>query len=100
MKSYVSLTGALVAITMFATTVAMHQASSADRQGVTPVAAKKLVTKYGKKPLGFKALGASVAITCCTHWNSSTGGTGCSPQPGDECPGGQFKVDCDSSGCW
>lgn len=98
MKSYVSLTGALVAITMFATTVAMHQASSADRQGVTPVAAKKLVTKHGKKPLGFKGSGRT-AITCCTTFSSGGGLSGCSTWPDDECPAGQFKAECDDDGC-
>ena len=38
-------------------------------------------------------------VTCCTNWNTSTGGTGCATFP-DECPAGQFKVDCGPNGCW
>ena len=31
---------------------------------------------------GMQLKSKSSAITCCTHWNTSTGGTGCSTQPG------------------
>lgn len=60
-------------------------------------ASKGRVVPAGTK---LKMSGKNSGITCCTHWNTSTGGTGCSTQPGDECPGGQFKVDCGPSGCW
>jgi hypothetical protein len=53
-----------------------------------------------KKGTQLKSSGGGSPITCCKSWNSSTGGTGCYAQPGDECPGGHFKVDCGPSGCW
>ena len=37
--------------------------------------------------------------TCCTHWNTSTGGTGCATYP-DTCPDNTFTVDCGPTGCW
>jgi hypothetical protein len=39
------------------------------------------------------------AVTCCTNWNTSTGGTGCATYP-DTCPDNQFQVDCGPTGCW
>ena len=48
---------------------------------------------------GFKAKEGGAAVTCCTHWNSSTGGTGCASFEGS-CPDNQFEVECGSSGCW
>lgn len=38
-------------------------------------------------------------VTCCTNWNTSTGGTGCATFP-DSCPSDQFQVDCGADGCW
>ena len=69
MKTHFSLTGVSAAIMLFVTTAAMHEAASADRlsaQGVTPVA-ERLVTKHGKKPLGFKGSGGPSRAITCTH---------------------------------
>ena len=69
MKTQVSLTGLSVAIILFATAAAMHEAASADRltaAGVSPVA-ERLVTKHGKKPLGFKGSGGTSRAITCTH---------------------------------
>lgn len=49
--------------------------------------------------LNLKAAGGSSETTCCTHWNTSTGGTGCASFP-DSCPAGQFEVNCGANGCW
>jgi hypothetical protein len=38
-------------------------------------------------------------VTCCTHWNTSTGGTGCATYP-DTCPDNTFTVECGDDGCW
>ena len=38
-------------------------------------------------------------VVCCTHWNSSTGGTGCATYP-DTCPDNTFTVECGDDGCW
>lgn len=43
--------------------------------------------------------GGPAAVTCCTNWNSSTGGTGCASFE-DSCPDDQFQVDCGDDGCW
>jgi hypothetical protein len=54
---------------LFVTGVAMHEAASADRliaEGVTQVA-ERLVTKHGKKPLGFKSSGGTSRKESCTH---------------------------------
>jgi|GEM_PF-6965023 len=37
--------------------------------------------------------------TCCTHWNSATGGTGCASYEGP-CPSNTFTVECGANGCW
>ncbi len=69
MKTQVSLTGLSVAIILFATAAAMHEAASADRvttARVSPVA-ERLVTKHGKKPLGFKGSGGTSRAITCTH---------------------------------
>lgn len=61
MKPHISLTSAFAAVMLFAITVAMHEAARADSllaQGVSPVA-ERLVTKHGKKPLGFKGSGGT-----------------------------------------
>ena len=49
-----------------------------------------------------KAPGGTVALTCCTHWNSQTGGTGCATYDDSEgsCPSNTFQVECGSGGCW
>jgi len=47
----------------------------------------------------FTAIGGSVAAVCCTHWNTSTGGTGCATYP-DQCPDNTFTVECGADGCW
>lgn len=46
--------------------------------------------------------GGSDPLTCCTHWNSSTGGTGCASHDDSEgsCPKDTFQVDCGANGCW
>lgn len=49
--------------------------------------------------LKLKAAGGTSGTTCCTHWNTSTGGTGCASFP-DSCPSGQFEVSCGANGCW
>ena len=69
---------------------------------------KKIVRKFRKvspqrgrlvkKKFGFKARGGAAA-TCCTHWNTSTGGTGCATYP-DSCPDNTFTVSCGKTGCW
>ena len=64
MKPHISLTSAFAAVMLFAVTVAMHEAARADSllaQGVSPVA-ERLVTKHGKKPLGFKGSGGTSHI--------------------------------------
>ena len=50
----------------------------------------------------FKTRGRSEPLTCCTHWNSSTGGTGCASHDDSEgsCPSDSFQVDCGANGCW
>ena len=45
----------------------------------------------------FSAIGS--AAVCCTHWNTSTGGTGCATYEG-ECPANTFTVECKADGCW
>ncbi|WP_282610500.1 hypothetical protein [Pelagibius sp. Alg239-R121] len=49
-----------------------------------------------------QARGRSEQLTCCTHWNSSTGGTGCATHDDSEgsCPKDTFQVDCGANGCW
>lgn len=48
----------------------------------------------------FKAKGAGgTGVVCCTHWNTSTGGTGCATYP-DSCPDNTFTVECGNDGCW
>lgn len=49
-----------------------------------------------------KAPGGTVALTCCTHWNSQSGGTGCATYDDSEgsCPSETFQVDCGANGCW
>jgi hypothetical protein len=69
MKTHVSLTGLSAAIMLFAIAAAMHEAASADRltaPGVSLVA-ERLVTKHGKKPLGFKGSGGTSRTVTCTH---------------------------------
>ena len=60
MQSHFSLTNLIAAVLLFAVAVVMHEAARADNnllsQGITPVA-ERLVTKPGKKPLGFKGFG-------------------------------------------
>ncbi|HMQ57110.1 MAG TPA: hypothetical protein PKE65_01030 [Rhizobiaceae bacterium] len=46
-----------------------------------------------------KAAGGTTAATCCTHWNTSTGGTGCATYEGS-CPSNTFEVECGATGCW
>ncbi len=54
------------------------------------------------KGSSFKARGGHSALTCCTHWNTQSGGTGCATYDDSEgsCPGNTFQVECGSSGCW
>jgi hypothetical protein len=69
MKSQVSLTGALAAIMLFATAVAMHEAARADsltQPGYHSVA-QRLVGKNGRKPLGLKGSGGTSSAEQCTH---------------------------------
>lgn len=49
-----------------------------------------------------KAPGGTVALTCCTHWNTQSGGTGCASYDDSEgsCPSDTFQVDCGPTGCW
>ena len=47
----------------------------------------------------FTAIGGPQGVVCCTHWNTSTGGTGCATFP-DQCPSDQFTVECGDDGCW
>jgi len=42
---------------------------------------------------------AAAGVVCCTHWNTSTGGTGCATYP-DQCPSNTFTVECGADGCW
>jgi hypothetical protein len=52
---------------LFAVAVAMHEAARADSlQGITRVA-DRMVTKHGKKPLGFKGYGGTSRTESCTH---------------------------------
>ncbi len=49
-----------------------------------------------------KAPGGTLALTCCTHWNTQSGGTGCASfdDSEEQCPADTFQVECGSSGCW
>lgn len=69
-----------------------YTASDKKMHTVSPERARMVVLKL-------KAPDGTSETTCCTNWNSSTGGTGCATFP-DECPAGQFKVECGASGCW
>ena len=71
MQSHFSLTNLIAAVLLFAVAVLMHEAARADNnllsQGITPMA-ERLVTKHGKKPLGFKGSGGTSHIQDnCTH---------------------------------
>ena len=73
----------------------MEKTSSASTDKMRTVAPSKAHMVV----LKLKAAGGTTETTCCTNWNTSTGGTGCATFP-DECPAGQFKVDCGANGCW
>jgi hypothetical protein len=47
----------------------------------------------------FTSIGGNQGVVCCTHWNTSTGGTGCATFP-DQCPSDTFTVECGDDGCW
>lgn len=51
-----------------------------------------------KRRLKVKGSGDTEAV-CCTHWNTSSGGTGCATYP-DSCPDDTFTVKCGKDGCW
>ena len=62
------------------------------------------VIVYENREAAARNLGFSIGInpdsaTCCTHWNSSTGGTGCASFEGS-CPDNTFSVNCGENGCW
>ncbi len=60
-----------------------------------PASRGRLVRKGQKLTLG----GNQTGLTCCTKWNTQSGGTGCASFE-DSCPGDQFQVECGDSGCW
>lgn len=76
------------------TTMEKSTSASTDKQLRTIAPSKAYMVK-----LKLKDRDDDAAVTCCTNWNTSTGGTGCATFP-DECPAGQFKVDCGPKGCW
>lgn len=49
--------------------------------------------------LGYKVVENTVGLTCCTNWNTATGGTGCASFS-DSCPSDQFEVTCKGNGCF
>ena len=50
----------------------------------------------------FASNGGPQELTCCTHWNTQSGGTGCASYDDSDgmCPDNTFQVDCGPTGCW
>jgi hypothetical protein len=71
------------------------------QQQVAPMTLRSIPANRARlvSPNQLVAPGGRSAVTCCTNWNTSTGGTGCATFP-DTCPADQFEVDCGASGCW
>lgn len=79
----------------------MGQAMAQERAGTSVPAEKtrSIAPERAQKVILKLKADDTKGSVCCTHWNTSTGGTGCASFP-DECPSGQFKVDCGAKGCW
>lgn len=79
------------------TRVKKFQAYKAKVMRRVPVSKGRLVPQGSK----FTAGGYS-KLTCCTNWNTQTGGTGCATYDDSEgsCPAETFQVDCGKNGCW
>lgn len=105
--AFLALAFACAALTFTAT--GMGEAQAQERAASETSATQRAVTTEKTRSISpekahmvilkLKAADGAQGTTCCTHWNTSTGGTGCASFP-DECPSGQFKVDCGPKGCW
>jgi hypothetical protein len=95
---------AIAGTTALAVTLGIPETYSAEKKAVVQIDKKTLRTvapNRGKLVPGrpkFMTLAAS-KVVCCTHWNTSTGGTGCATYP-DICPDNTFTVECGDDGCW
>jgi hypothetical protein len=83
--------------------VAVYEPAQADTKKTTAIKTTGLrAIAPGKArlvPAGAKLTIGTAGATCCTHWNTSTGGTGCATYEG-ACPDNTFTVECKADGCW
>lgn len=86
--------------TGYAANSKMFKSKSANQQVLRKISPRKGKLVPHKSIL--KAPGGTVALTCCTHWNTQSGGTGCASYDDSEgsCPSDTFQVDCGANGCW
>ena len=102
MLKYLGYCSIAVAITGAVFAASFDPAVAANTKKATATTLRTVAPGNGRLVPGnpkFTAIGGNVAAVCCTHWNSSTGGTGCATYP-DQCPDNTFTVECGSDGCW
>jgi hypothetical protein len=103
MLSRLLAVAALAGLLSGATFVAVYEPAQADTKKTTAIKTTGLrAIAPGKArlvPAGAKLTTGTAGATCCTHWNTSTGGTGCATYEG-ACPDNTFTVECGASGCW
>jgi len=76
-------------------TLSQQQSSDPVTLRAIPIQRGRLVTGGRRITSGSR----TSEVTCCTNWNTQTGGTGCATYT-DQCDRGQFRVDCGPTGCW